>query len=129
VTPLTVRGCDKAAATPCRTFGHSRDHCSRSAASSSPGNKNGNAGEQGDGSPATLALLTSPAGIATDPASDIFVTDSGYSQSRPTAHPAPAGTALGVLSAALERDGQQLSATQTWQRPDGSVRRAGCSPG
>ena len=49
-----------AAATPCRTFGQSRDHCSRSAASSSPGNKNGTAGVQGDGSPAISALLTSP---------------------------------------------------------------------
>jgi hypothetical protein len=29
-------------------------------ASSSPGNKNGTAGEQGDGSPAISALLTSP---------------------------------------------------------------------
>jgi hypothetical protein len=60
VTPLTVRGCDTAAATLCRTFGQSRDHCSRSAASSAPGNKNGTAGEQGDGSPAISALLTSP---------------------------------------------------------------------
>ena len=60
MTPLTVRGCDIAAATLCRTFGQSRDHCSRSAASSSPGSKNGTAGEQGDGSPAISALLTSP---------------------------------------------------------------------
>jgi hypothetical protein len=34
-------------------------------------------------------------------------------QSVPVTQPAPPGTALGVLSAVLENDGQQLSATQT----------------
>ncbi len=34
----------------------------------------------------------------------------------PVTGPAPAGTALGALSAVLDRDGQQLSATQTRQQ-------------
>ncbi len=75
------------------------------------GNAGGTGGESGDGGPATSALISSPAGIATDPAGDIFLTDSGYSRLREiTASTtqitgtSPAGSAVTVTQA----DGSQV---------------------
>jgi RHS repeat-associated protein len=76
------------------------------------GSSAGTAGESGDGAPATSALMTSPAGIATDPAGDIFVTDSGYSRlreiaagSNPLIPTSPAAVTVTVTNA----DGSQTS--------------------
>jgi YD repeat-containing protein len=76
------------------------------------GSEAGTAGESGDGGPAASALMTSPAGIATDPAGDIFVTDSGFSRlreiaagSNPLIATSPAATTVTVTNA----DGSQVS--------------------
>ena len=78
------------------------------------GSSAGTGGESGDGGPAASALLTDPAGIATDPAGDIFVTDSGYSRLREITATSAEVTAVNPAPTAItvtQDDGSQVTFT------------------
>ena len=78
------------------------------------GSPAGTGGESGDGGPAAAALLTDPAGIATDPAGDIFVTDSGYSRLREITAASTEVTAVNPAPNAItitQDDGSQVTFT------------------